>query len=114
MTNTNLLTKIQEDAIVEAIVESMRISLSRSNLAFDPNFEKGCTAVAESVIAKTKKILSIKKVETKDTPKDTFKVRLLKNEPLRDVKKSDLERITRSDKEFKKYIKNNPVKNARK
>ena len=50
----------------------------RSNLAFDPNFEKGCTAVAESVIAKTKKILSIKKVETKDTPKDTFKVRLLK------------------------------------
>lgn len=65
MTNSNQLTQIQEEAIQEAILESMRVSFQRSNKTFDPNFEKASIAVAKSVIALTKKILDKKEVQTK-------------------------------------------------
>lgn len=107
-TNTNLLTEIQIKAIKDAITDSMRKSLSRSNLIYDPNFERSIEAVSDLVIKDTQKTLATKKEEV-------FNIKLLKSDKaLRSVKKSDLNKIIKSEKEFKKQIKNNPIKNARK
>lgn len=107
-TNTNLLTEIQIKAIKNAIANSMRKSLSRSNLIYDPNFERSIEAVSDLVIKDAQETLTKGKEEV-------FNIKLLKSDKtLRKVKKSDLEKIVKSDKEFKKHIKNNPIKNARK
>lgn len=106
-TNTNSLTEIQIKAVKSAIADSMRKSLSKTNLIYDTAFEQMISLISDNIIKNAQ--------ETLMKEEEVFNVKLLKSDKtLRKVKKSDFEKIIKSDKEFKKYIKNNPIKNARK
>lgn len=107
-TNTNSLTEIQIKAVKTAIADSMRKSLSKTNLIYDTAFEQMIDLISENIIKNAQETLMKGKEEV-------FNIKLLKSDKaLRKVKKSDFEKIMKSDKELKKYIKNNPIKNARK
>lgn len=59
----NQLTEVQIKAIKNAITDSMRKSLSGSNLIYDPNFERSIEAVADLVIKNAQIKLSNSKKE---------------------------------------------------
>ena len=61
-TNINSLTQIQIVAVKAAITESMRISLAKTNLKYDPQFEQITEAIASSIIDNAQIILKTTKV----------------------------------------------------
>lgn len=114
-TNTNLLTEAQMEAVKESIMDSMRKSLSKTNLKYDPTFDQMIDFISNNIIKNAQDILEKDKATKKERKGDYFHIKLLKSDPvLRKIKKEDFHRIMKSDKELEKYIKNNPIKNARK
>ena len=68
----NQLTDVQLKAIKDSIIDSMRASLSRTPLVFDPNFDKMTSSVADMIIMRTQQVLK-KEVKSITIPKKEVK-----------------------------------------
>lgn len=56
-TNTNSLTEVQVKAIKGAIADSMRKSLSKSNLIYDVNFDSMIDFITNNIIENAQNVL---------------------------------------------------------
>ena len=59
-TNTNSLTEVQVKAIKGAIADSMRKSLSKSNLIYDVNFDSMIDFITNNIIENAQNVLGEK------------------------------------------------------
>lgn len=79
MTNTNSLTEIQIKAVRESIMDSLRRSLSMTNLKYDPKFDQTINLIADGVINNAQVKLEKPKLEKPKKEKIIKNLKVIKN-----------------------------------